>query len=265
MTRTLEEIVGELTLMDDAFFHKLAEHPGFCQEVLQVILQKPALEVVEVIPQMNLKNLIGRSVYLDVFCKDSAGNYYNIEIQKTDSEDHQKRVRFHGSCMDALVSRKGSCFAELPETYVIYISDFDLFRNGEAVYYIDRVKRDDGMVVENGFHEIYVNTVIDDGSDISELMKLFRSSGIPEDKRFPEVCRLIRYYKGKEGCEDMCDLIEEYAREYAEEVAKEVTKKSAMTYAKNLLMQGLGLDIIRKAITDLSEEELIKLQAEVMK
>ena len=43
MGQTLQVIVDQLTGIDDIFFFKLAENKGFCEELLQVILENKNL------------------------------------------------------------------------------------------------------------------------------------------------------------------------------------------------------------------------------
>ena len=57
-----------LNPIDDALFQKMAEDTEFCQEILQVILNDKALQVMDNVPQFMLKNLQGRSCILDVKC-----------------------------------------------------------------------------------------------------------------------------------------------------------------------------------------------------
>lgn len=52
--------VDGLRPIDDTFFRKLAEKKEFCEELLQVILQKPDLKLLENIPQRSFHNLDGR-------------------------------------------------------------------------------------------------------------------------------------------------------------------------------------------------------------
>lgn len=183
--------------------------------MLQVILQKPDLQVIKATSQKSLRNIKGRSVTLDVLCKDSEGNYYNIEVQKKNNDNYEKRVRYNRSNIDTYVTEKGIKFHEIPNVYVIFISKFDYFKKNKTIYHVDRVLRETQDIVDNGFHEIYVNTVVDDGTDIAALMKLFKSSKVENDRRFPRVCERIRYFKEGKGSGDMCEVIEEYAKEFA--------------------------------------------------
>ena len=97
--------------------------------------------------------------------------------------------------MDTYIADKGIKFEEIPDSYVIYISKKDFFEKGKTIYHIDRVLQETGDVVDNGFYEIYVNTEIDDKSDIAELMKIYSSPDLPENNKFPKTCAGIKNLK----------------------------------------------------------------------
>lgn len=94
-----------------------------------------------------------------------------------------------------------------------------------SLYHIDRILRETGKVVYNGANEIYVNAEIDDGSDITELMKIFKSPAIPNNNKFPRVCSGIRNIKEGKGRDEMCALMEEYAEQKARETEKRAAEK----------------------------------------
>lgn len=245
--------IDALRPIDDTFFHKLAEHTEFCEELLQTVLDMPDLKIVENIPQRSLRNVKGRSVFLDALCRDMNNTYFNVEVQKEDNDDHQKRVRYNGANVDTFITEKGIRFKDLPDIYIIYISSFDIFKEGKTIYHIDRILRETGTLVHNGFHEIYVNTEIDDGTDIAGLMALLSTSGIGADSRFPNICDSIKYYKEGKGQKNMCEVVEQYARQYA----KEEQKKSAL----EMIKLNFDKELICR-ITRLPLEEIIALQKE---
>ncbi|MCI8324721.1 MAG: hypothetical protein HFI54_13960 [Lachnospiraceae bacterium] len=51
-----QALIQQMDLMDDVFFQKVAEDGEVCEEILQVILQKLALKVVEAQTQRYLCN-----------------------------------------------------------------------------------------------------------------------------------------------------------------------------------------------------------------
>ncbi len=70
-------LIDRLNLMDDPFFHKVAEDSAVCEEILRILLQKPHLKLIEHNTQLFLRNLSAHSVILDVLCKDETGIFFN--------------------------------------------------------------------------------------------------------------------------------------------------------------------------------------------
>ena len=87
------EIVHQLNIIDDTLFQKMAEDIEFCEEMISTIMGQK-IKVKKVVPQNSIKNLQGRSVVLDALCETEDGKEYNVEVQKADDDDHQKRVRY---------------------------------------------------------------------------------------------------------------------------------------------------------------------------
>lgn len=80
--------VAKLRPIDDVFFEALAQNPKVCQEILRVILEDDKLVVNDVITQNSERNIYGRSVRLDALCTLGTGEKCNIEVQRSDNDDH---------------------------------------------------------------------------------------------------------------------------------------------------------------------------------
>lgn len=66
------------------------------------------------------------------------------------------------------------------------------------------------------FHEIFVNTVIDDGSDTADLMACFEKKEV-SNKKFPKLSSRVAELKTTEGgASAVCEVMKKY-----EEAAKE--------------------------------------------
>ena len=170
--------IARLNLMDDQFFQKVAENPECCEDILRIILQMPDLCVIANQIERTIPNVTNKSVKLDLICEDADGNIFNVEVQKANDTNHQKRVRYNMACVDTLSAEKGADYADLPDVYVIFISAFDIFKQGKTIYHIHRVIQETGDVVTNGTHEIYVNTAIDDGSDIANSCSISKTAPV---------------------------------------------------------------------------------------
>ena len=196
-----------------------------CQEILRIILEDDRIEVIEHHPQDSLKNLQGKSVILDARCKDSQGRYYNVEVQKADTDDHQRRVRYNGSLLTSATTEVGADYVNVPDVTIIFISKFDLFKEKKTVYHVKRCLEETGTFVDNGFHEIYVNTKVDDGSDIAELMRFFEdSTGYHEG--FPRLSNRARLFKTtEEGVTHMSSVVEDYISKLKEEAKRQARQE----------------------------------------
>lgn len=245
------DLVQSMNLMDDDFFHKVMEDSGACEEMIQTILQDEGLCILESETQKFLRNCGARSVQLDLFCRSSDNRYFNVEVQKSDIDDHQRRVRYNCANIDTYVTEKGIRFKDIPEVYVIYLAKFDVFRGNCTVYHIDRVVRETGKVVDNGIHEIYTNAGTDDGSKIAKLMRyMMNTQG--EYEEFPRLSKRVKYFKEEqEGVKSMCEAVEKYARERVENVAR------------NLFVNGASVELVVASITNLSEKRIRQIYDEV--
>ena len=65
------------------------------------------------------------------------------------------------------------------------------------------------MVVDDGLHEIFVNTVIKDGSS---MMTCFSSKEV-DTPEFPAVTRRFRELKSEGGASAVCEIMEKYLSE----------------------------------------------------
>ena len=91
---TLEEKrekVAGFNVMDDVFFQKMMEDKEVCEEILRIILENSKMRVIECVPQASIKNLNGKSVVLDVLCRDNDGKYCNVEVQTGNRRGEKSR------------------------------------------------------------------------------------------------------------------------------------------------------------------------------
>ncbi|MCH5267098.1 MAG: PD-(D/E)XK nuclease family transposase [Lachnospiraceae bacterium] len=250
-----EKRIQQFRPIDDTFFQVLADNVEFCQEILRVILEDNALTVQAVTTQKDVKNLAGRSVRLDALCTLGNGTKCNVEVQRSDNDDHLKRIRYNSSCITASETEPGAKFENVPTVIVVYISEFDFLNEGRTIYHIDHVIRETGTVVDNGLYTVCVNTKVNDGSDIAELMHCFTQTEVDNEK-FPIFSSRMYYLKhSKGGSKNMCKVMEEYAQEYAREYAQELMNEKI----KKALSEGIAPEML-VSIFDVSFEEIFELQ-----
>ena len=172
-----------LNPIDDALFQKMAEDTGFCQEILQVVLNDKALQVMDNVPQFMLKNLQGRSCILDVKCTLGDGRIINAEVQKSDNDDHQRRVRYNAALLTANIAEPGDRFKAIPNVVVVFISKFDMYKSGKALYHVDRIIRENGTMVDNGFRKRLFKTTEEGVNEMCEVIEKYIAEGRREGIR----------------------------------------------------------------------------------
>lgn len=208
---TLEEKrekVAGFNVIDDVFFQKMMEDKEVCEEILRIILGDSKMRVIECVPQASIKNLNGKSVVLDVLCRDNDGKYCNVEVQKADDDDHQKRVRYNAALISMYTMQAGKDYKELPDVKVVFISRFDVFKADHAMYHVDRVVRETGQKVENGQSEIYVNAKVKDQTSVSELMEYFTDSNGRKEICPKLLNRVMMFKTEQKEVTEMCELME---------------------------------------------------------
>ena len=238
-------------LLDDDFLTKCFESdPKYIQLVLRIVLDMPDLVVVDVRTQVFAENLLNRSVRLDILATDSAGRKINVEIQRSDKGAGRKRARYNSSMMDVHLLRKGEEFDELPETYVVFITEHDVIGKGKPIYRISRYIFDTNESFGDGSHILYVNGAYRGKTPIGKLMHDFSCTD-PDDMYYSELAERVRFFKeSKEGVAIMCrameDMRDQTLKEGMREVAKKLLTDGTLTLEKIAECVGLSLDEVKK-------------------
>ena len=215
-----KEQVKNFRPIDDTFFEVLADDIGVCQEMLRIILEDELedekLIVKDVIVQSSERNLYGRSVRLDALCILGNGKKCNVEVQRSNKDHHLKRVRFNASVITVRDSQTDDKFEETIDLIVVYISEFDIFKRGRVIYHVDSVIRETQEKVDDGLERVFVNTVVKDGTTISEYMDCFLQKEV-DNVKFPKLTNRVHYLKHEEGgVNAVCEIMRKYSEEVAE-------------------------------------------------
>lgn len=231
--------VRDFRPIDDVFFEVLAQNPAVCQEMLRTILNDDNLVVTSVVTQSSERNIYGRSVRLDALCWLGNGTRCNIEVQRSDNDNHLRRARFNAASITIKDSEPGSNFEEVLELYIVYISEFDFLKGNKTIYHVEKILKETGEIIDDGLHEIFVNTVIDDGTDIAELMSCFTKKEVKNTK-FPALSSEVKRLKETEGgVQIVCEVMQKY---------------------ENLAIQRERIEIIQKMLQEnYSKESIMKL------
>ena len=235
------ERIKKFRLMDDIFMKEvLRGNLAGVQDIVQTLLGRNDIEVIEVQTQDELSNIVGHGVRLDILAKDSQGKFYNIEIQRSDSGAEPKRARFNLSAVDWHKFPAGATYDELAETWIIFITETDVLGDNLPVYTIDRVIRETGESFNDEGHILYVNGAYVGDDAIGKLMADFRETD-PQKMHFSSLANRARYFKNTEGgVESMCRVMEE-VREEGRIIGREEARSQMIAI---LLMSNSEEDIL---------------------
>ena len=226
-------------LLDDDFLTKCFEGNTECIElVLRIVMEMPDLKVIDVHTQVFVENLLNRSVRLDILATDSSGRKINVEIQRSDKGAGRKRARYNSSMMDANLLEKGDDFDTLAETYVIFITENDVLKQGKPLYQIERCILGTGERFNDGSHILYVNGAYRDDTPIGKLMHDFSCTN-PGDMYYGLLADRVRFFKeSKEGVAIMCKAMEDMRNQERSEGKQEGMKESMKAVALRMLQAG---------------------------
>ncbi len=175
-------VLNELTLMSDMFMRNVFKKPECTEYVLQIVMDRKELRVLEQVIQKDYKNLQGRSAILDCVAIDGEGNQFDVEIQQDREGASPKRARYHSGLMDMNTLEQGQDFDELPETHVIFITRDDVLGEELPIYHVVRKIQETGREFGDGSHIIYVNSRRQDDTELGRLMRDFHC------KRAEDMC-----------------------------------------------------------------------------
>ena len=226
------EAIEKLCLLDDNLMTLVFDRNIEATELLlNVILQRNDLKVLEVVGQREYKNPMsgGRSITIDIYAVDGDGKVYDVEVQRASAGADVHRARFHSSMIDTKMLKAKQDFKEIHESYVIFITASDVMGAGLSLYHINRVIEETGVCFNDGSHIIYVNgSYKDDNDPIGKLMHDFRCVN-SVDMFYPELAKQVKYFKETEGGQEiMCQVFEDLAEKRAEEARIEEKKAFAL-------------------------------------
>ena len=241
-------IIKNFTLMSDIFMRNVFKQRECLEYVLQVIMEKQDLKVIEQIIQKDYKNLQGRSAIMDCVARDSEGKQFDVEIQQDNEGASPKRARYHSGLMDMNTLNPGQDFDELPESYVIFITRDDILGYDFPIYHIDRHIKEADDSFQDEAHIIYVNSRKQEDTELGRLMHDLHCKNADE-MHSPVLAKRVHELKDtQKGVELMCHEMEKIYSEGMESGEKRGELKKAKETALSLAEMGLPVEKIAKAV-----------------
>lgn len=239
--------IQSLRLIDDDLMTVVFSGDKKATEFLiRILLNRNDLTVTKSMTQVQKHNLFGRSVTLDIVAEDFFKTEYNIEIQRAGTGAGARRIRYHQAMLDSHTLKKSKSFKDLPNLYIIFILEHDLFKKGDPIYFVNKtlsIKNDNGSYLpfDDGCNIMYINGDYRGKDALGKLMHDF-STPDADKMYYAELASKVRYHKqDSKGVQTMCKVVEEYGDERAAEALKQG------------IVQGTQQKAIEDAITIIKE------------
>ena len=266
----------ELTIKDNFMFGAVMMDEDNCKGLLERVLQIP-IHHVEISKEKSIVyHPEYKGVRLDVYAKDENQTRYNVEMQVQKKPALGKRSRYYQSQMDMEMLLAGEDYAELPNTYVIFICDFDPFGEGKYQYTFQIACRESSKVdLEDGRTIVFLSTYGKNEGEVPKelvtLLHYIREDVDGSEREFHDsyverLQKFIHEVKSNREMEERFMIFEEMLRdERAEGRAEGIAEGRAeglalrLENAKSTLLLYLkNLGTVSKALSDRiqSQQEL---------
>ena len=255
----------ELTIKDNFMFGAVMMDEGNCKGLLERVLQIP-IDRVEISKEKSIVyHPEYKGVRLDVYVKDEKQTRYNLEMQVEKKPALGKRSRYYQSQMDMEMLLSGEDYAELPNTYVIFICDFDPFGEGKYRYTL-RMKCEESAEVKfvDGRTIVFLNTHGKNESEVPKelvtLLNYIREDVEGSEREFHDsyverLQKFIREVKADREMEERFMIFEEMLKDERAEGRVEGCKETLLLYLQNL---GTVSETICDKIQSQQELEVLK-------
>ena len=261
-------LIQKFRLIDDTFFNVCFDN------YVEIFFDRDDLVVKHVVTQQSADNLYGRGVRFDVLAEDSEGKLYDCEVQRANEGAAPRRARYNSSMMDSRALAKGEDFSKLPETWVIFITENDIYGAGFSLYHVERIIEELQRPFDDGAHILYVNGANRDDTPLGRLMQDFFCEN-PEQMNYKELAKRADYFKAEaEGVHTMCELMEKFGERKLEEGRMEGRlegrakgraegraegQRRMLNMARSLLALNVPVEVIEKS-SGLARAEILALR-----
>jgi predicted transposase/invertase (TIGR01784 family) len=172
----MNTLLKNLTIKNNFMFAAVMSDKENCKGFLERALSMK-IDHVEISTEKNIVyHPEYKGVRLDVYAKDEKNTRYNIEMQVLKQPALGRRSRYYQSQMDMELLAKGCEYEELPDSYVIFLCDFDPFGEGKYRYTFRTACEETKKVsLKDGRCIMFLNTCGEDEQDVpKELVSFLR-------------------------------------------------------------------------------------------
>ena len=263
---SVRKTLRELTIKNNFMFGAVMCDEENCKEFLEMVLQIP-ISHVEISKE---KSIIYHPEYkgirLDVFANDEHHTHYDVEMQATKKPAIGKRARYYHSQIDMEQLLSGEEYANLPNSYVIFICDFDPFGKKKYQYtFANQCLEDKELNQQDGAVSIFLSTCGNNEEDVPASMVNFlryvkadlaESEKDFEDNYVKKLQESVRHVKESREMEERFMLFQEMLRDERAEGKAEGKAEDVIELLEEV---GIVSDEVREKI--MAEKNLETLKA----
>lgn len=239
----------ELTIKDNFMFGAVMLDEDNCRRFLEMSLGFQ-IEHLEVSKE---KSMVYHPEYkgirLDVYAKDERNTRYNVEMQVAKQTALSKRSRYYHSQIDMELLIKGENYEKLPDTYVIFVCDFDPFEEGKYCYtFANRCFENNQLLLNDGCCTIFLSTKGKNDEEVPKSLVTFLKFAGAEledsweeygDDFVKQLQKSIHNIKASREMGERYMLFEELLQDEREEGREEGRKEALLEYIF-VLLEELG-------------------------
>ncbi|MBQ8519772.1 MAG: Rpn family recombination-promoting nuclease/putative transposase [Agathobacter sp.] len=164
----------DLTIKNNFMFGAVMCDESNCKGLLERVLQISIARVEISKEKSILYHPEYKGVRLDVYAEDENGTHYDIEMQALQKPAIEKRSRYYHSQMDMEFLLSGEEYDKLPNSYVIFICDFDPFGEKKYCYTFENVCLEDKeLILKDGCKSIFLSTKGENDEEVSTALVKF--------------------------------------------------------------------------------------------
>ena len=172
----MKKTLQELTIKDPFMFAAIMSDEEQCKKFLSLVLKKEILKVTIITEKTVVYHPEYHGIRLDVLAVEKGSqSRFNVEMQVKDKKNLSKRCRYYHAQLDMDALLTGVDYNELPDTYVIFICDYDPLGMNLYRYTIVNQCQENGQIIQDGNHTIWLSTkgqnACDEPEELVEFLK----------------------------------------------------------------------------------------------
>ena len=240
----MKKTFQELTIKDPFMFAATMSDEEQCKAFLEIVLEMEIAQVSVITEKTIAYHPEYHGIRLDVLAVEEGINRrFNVEMQVKDKKNLPKRSRYYHSQLDMDALLTGVDYNHLPDTYVIFICDYDPFGDRLYRYTICNHCKENDKDVDDGDYTIWLSSK---GNNVAE-----------------ESGELVKFLQYVEDPEKEADSEGEFVKSLKEQIA--AIKRNREWEGRFMLLEEMIADEREEAMAEghakgLAEGEQLTLQ-----